>query len=397
MEHWQDSHMRAQMNRDNTFDVIVIGAGSIGTPTAYFLSSKGLSVLVLEKAASVGQGSNKSAIGGIRATHSHPAKFHLCQDSIRVFSNWEDQSGDDIEWVQGGYSFVAYTPEIEKELKSIVEEQHQLNANINWLTPSELKVIIPSINTENLLGGTFSPEDGSASPLKTMASFYNQAILNGADFHFNEPATSINSTNDNRIQVNTENSIYHANYIVNCAGAWINDLYSEDEKLPVNPNSHEAGVTEPLEHFLDPMIVDMRLSPGLSNIYYYQHKTGQIIFCSTPSPPIWGFNTKETSGFLPKASQRILALMPTLSNCKVRRTWRGLYPMTPDGSPLIGWDKQLPNAIIAGGMCGQGFMLGPGVAKLITRMILKELNPLDTEILRLLSPYRDFNNRESLE
>ncbi|MCL4814756.1 MAG: FAD-dependent oxidoreductase, partial [Vicinamibacteraceae bacterium] len=54
------------------FDAIVIGAGSVGLPTAIYLQEAGVSTLVLDQFAGPGQGSNKAAIGGIRATHSAP-------------------------------------------------------------------------------------------------------------------------------------------------------------------------------------------------------------------------------------------------------------------------------------------------------------------------------------
>jgi len=74
----------------NTYDVIIAGAGSVGTPTAFFLSKAGLKVLVIEPLASTGQGSNKHAIGGVRATHSDPAKILLCANSIKILSAWQN-------------------------------------------------------------------------------------------------------------------------------------------------------------------------------------------------------------------------------------------------------------------------------------------------------------------
>ena len=56
-----------------------------------------------------------------------------------------------------------------------------------------------------------------------------------------------------------------------------------------------------------------------------------MIFCITPDPPIVGTDRRETSAFLPMIARRMVGLMPKLANLKVRRTWRGLYPMTPDG------------------------------------------------------------------
>jgi sarcosine oxidase subunit beta len=80
------------------YDAIIIGAGSVGLPTAFFLAQAGLNPLVIDQFASPGQGSNKAAIGGIRATHSDPTKIRLCIESIEIFSTWQETYGDKIEW-----------------------------------------------------------------------------------------------------------------------------------------------------------------------------------------------------------------------------------------------------------------------------------------------------------
>ena len=85
-----------------SYDVIVIGGGSVGVPITYYLAEKGVKVLCIEKHPSVGQGQNKSAIGGIRATHSHPAKIERCLESLRILSTWEERTGMDIDWKPGG-------------------------------------------------------------------------------------------------------------------------------------------------------------------------------------------------------------------------------------------------------------------------------------------------------
>jgi sarcosine oxidase subunit beta len=81
----------------------------------------------------------------------------------------------------------------------------------------------------------------------------------------------------------------------------------------------------------------------------------------------------------------------------VRRTWRGLYPMTPDGFPIVGWSREKQGFLQAVGMCGQGFMLGPGLGELLTRMVLDEQAAEDDEVLEILSPYREFVGQEKLK
>ncbi|MDP3180181.1 MAG: FAD-dependent oxidoreductase, partial [Spirochaetaceae bacterium] len=54
---------------------------------------------------------------------------------------------------------------------------------------------------------------------------------------------------------------------------------------------------------------------------------------------------------------------------KVRRTWRGAYPMTPDGLPLVGYAREARNLLHLVGMCGQGFMIGPGLGRIMSRVL----------------------------
>lgn len=385
-------------NQSSHYDVVIIGAGSIGTPAAFFLSQSGLKVLVLDKEASVGQASNKRAIGGIRATHSDPAKIRLCLRSIDILSSWEQIYGDDIEWVEGGYVFVAYRDQEEKTLKELLLTQHKFGLDIDWLDARQLREVVPDLNPEGLLGGTFSPHDGNASPLLAIHAFYRHAVTLGAVFHFNEYVTELMIKSGQVVGIKTQNNTYSADVVINAAGPWAHEIaLLGGLDIPVQSDSHEAAITEAVAHFLDPMIVDIRPAPGSSNFYYYQHVTGQIIFCITPSPSIWGFDVEETSSFLPMVARRMVEIMPRLKNIRVRRTWRGLYPMTPDGFPIIGYTNEVKGFIQAVGMCGQGFMLGPGVGELLSRMVLNTLSESDHEILTLLSPYRNFAQKELLK
>ena len=116
----------------SVYDAVVVGAGSVGMPTAMYLAEKGLKVLCIDQFASAGQGSNKCALGGIRATHSAPAKIKLCLDSLEVFSHWEERHGYNIEWFRGGYAFVAYREHEEKLLKDLLVLQKRAGLNIDW-------------------------------------------------------------------------------------------------------------------------------------------------------------------------------------------------------------------------------------------------------------------------
>ena len=382
----------------NSYDVIIIGAGSVGVPTAMAMAKSGVKVLVVDRFASAGQGSNKAAIGGIRATHSDPAKIRLCLRTLEVVSTWEETYGQNLEWTEGGYSFVAYREQEERTFKDLLKAQHKYGLNIDWYDKNDFLQIVPSVNPEGLIGGTFSPHDGHCSTLLFGHALYEQAVHAGAQFHFNEQVSTIDVHGGRVRGVKTDRGEYAAPIVLNAAGPWASDigkLVGLDH--PVNPDSHEGGITEPVAHFLNPMVVDVRPAPGSANYYFYQLATGQVVFCITPSPSIWGFDRRETSEFLPMVARRMVNLMPLLSNIRVRRTWRGLYPMTPDGSPLVGQSEEIEGYVMAIGMCGQGFMLGVGVGELLARMLTDKLTPDDEETLQILSPYREFKGQETLK
>lgn len=381
-----------------SYDVIIIGAGSVGTPAAWAMARAGLKVLVLERFPSQGQGSNKAAIGGIRATHSDPAKIRICLRSLEIVRHWQETYGHNIEWSQGGYCFVAYREQEEKAFKALLVKQKQYGLNIDWYDRDALLDIVPDLNPDGLIGGTFSPEDGHCSTLLLGHALYDEAKRAGAQFRFNEQVTAITTEAGRVTGVRTDKGEYAAPVVVNAAGAWARDIGALiGFAHPVTPDSHEGGITEPVAHFLGPMVVDIRPAPGSANYYFFQLHSGQVVFCITPQPNIWGFDRRETSEFLPMVARRMVNLVPRLANIRVRRTWRGLYPMTPDGSPIVGWMREVEGYLVAIGMCGQGFMLGPGLGELLARMVTHSTTPEDEDTLRILSPYREFKGAEMLK
>ncbi len=381
----------------NNYDVIIIGAGSVGVPTALFLSKKKYKVLIIDKHSSVGQGQNKKAIGGIRATHSVYGKIKVAQKSIEIFSTWKEKYGDEIGWIKNGYSFPAYTEKDEKNLKELLKIQQSYGLNINWISKEEYLDLVPGINSKNLRGSTYSPDDGSASPMMSIAAFWRKSEEWGAKYQFNETVKDIVYQNE-IFTIKTDKQNYQSKYLINAAGAFAKEIGKMlNVDLPVQPDSHEAAITEPVKRFFEPMVVDIRPSEDSANFYFYQNNEGQVIFCITPNPPIYGTDSDSTSKFLPQIAKRMLALYPRLKNLKVRRAWRGQYPMTPDGIPIIGKDKNIPNFINAVGMCGQGFMLGPGIGDLIARMVDDNLSDDDKKVLKTFDPDRSFEAVEKFK
>jgi sarcosine oxidase subunit beta len=356
-----------------SWDAIVIGAGSVGCPIAMELAGRGQRVLVIEKLASAGQGQNKAAIGGVRATHSDPAKIGLCIQSLEIFRTFEQTHGIHIGWKPGGYAFPAMNEKVEATLRKLVPKQKAAGLEIDWYGPDDMARIIPGIERQGLRGGTYSPGDGQVSSVAAAQAFKTVAERRGAEFLFRETVTAVEVEAGRVAAVRTDKGRYPTGWVVIAAGAdarEVGRLVGLD--LPVDPDCHEAGITAPIEPFLDPLVVDLRPGPEgkTANFYFGQNAEGQIIFCYTPMPPILGDDREATSEFMPIIARRLVALIPRLRHALVRRTWRGLYPNTPDGLPIVDLAPEPAGLALAVGMCGQGFMLGPGVGRMVASLLL---------------------------
>lgn len=374
------------------FDAIVIGAGSVGNPTAYFLAREGLRTLVLDERSAAGQGQNKAAIGGVRATHSDPAKIRLCQRSLEIFSGWQASTGTDIGWKQGGYCFPAYDAAVESTLRKLLPVQKSHRLAIDWWDADGIRRAVTGINPTGLRGGTLSPDDGQVSPLKAAESFSHEAVRWGAEYRFREPVTALAMEDHCVTGVRTELGEYRAPIVILAAGARATALgRTAGLDLPVLPDSHEAGISAPVAPFLGPLVVDLRPGPEgrTINFYFGQDSDGQIIFCYTPKEKFSGENRTSTFEFMPIVAARLVQLIPRLKNLTIRRVWRGLYPMTPDGNPIVGRAPGVTGLLLGIGMCGQGFMLGPGVGESLAALAIHGRPAIDPEVFDLLSPARD--------
>ncbi|MBI4676438.1 MAG: FAD-binding oxidoreductase [Elusimicrobia bacterium] len=381
-----------------TYDLVIIGAGSLGVPTALFARRAGLKTLVLDRLASAGQGENKAAIGGIRATHSDPAKILICLRSLKVFREWQADEGDDIGWRQGGYLFPVYREADEGALRGLFPVQHAHGLKIDWIGPEAVKKLVPGIRDADLRGGAYSPEDGNLSPLMAVNAFYFAAVKAGAEFHFREAVQRIETEKGRVSRVVTDQGSYAARFVLNAAGAAaaeVGRMVGLD--LPVHPDSHEAGITEPVERFFEPLVVDLRATPGAKNCYFYQNSINRIVFCLTPDPLYPGTDHRSHSSFLPVVSRKIVDLLPRMAGIRVRRVWRGCYPQTPDGSPVVGEAPDARGCYFGAGLCGQGLMLGPGLAEDLVSLMTKGKPVTEGAAWALLRLDRDFGKVEALK
>jgi sarcosine oxidase subunit beta len=297
-------------------------------------------------------------------------------ESVRLFRSMRDEFGFDVEWKASGYLFLAHSEEMVTIFQNNIAIQKPFGLDVSFITAEECKKIVPLLNIDGLIGGAWCASDGQANPFLVVKGFADGIRRNGGAIRIGEEAVRIEIQKD-RIQSVTTSSghTYTAGKVLNAAGPWAKDVAAlAGIDIPIEPERHEALVTEGVQYMEIPMLVDYRADGG----YFVQRITGQFIGCYTPKPPFPGRRIDSTFDFLVEMSRRMVKLVPALKNVAVLRQWAGSYSMTPDGSPIVG-ETEVKGFYCCVGMCGHGFMLGPAMGKLMAQYITENswLIPMD--------------------
>jgi len=180
------------------------------------------------------------------------------------------------------------------------------------------------------------------------------------------------------VKVRTSRGDVAPGTVVNAAGAWSREIARmAGVELPNQPIRHEIAITEPVEFFMDVMVISIH-----NGIYFSQTKEGQIIGGIGDPEEKPGYNISSSLGFLRRYARELLRYVPALGQLSVLRQWAGLYDVTPDAQPVLGPTPGLENFIQANGYSGHGFMIAPAVARHLADYIEKGIV---SEILEKLS------------
>jgi sarcosine oxidase subunit beta len=364
-------------------EVVVIGAGIMGLSIAYHLARLGVTdVVVVDKSYLCGGASGRNG-GGIRAQWSSEANVRLMQESIRMCQDFASELKINVWLRQGGYLFLARTPERSKALEESSKLQRECGLATRMLTPREAQKLVPELTTEPSAAGpaivaaSFNPDDGVVFPWPFVWGFAQAATKLGVDVAtFTEVVGFDTSASGSRIDAvrirasNIPNAPVHTirtNKVVNACGAWSPEIARLlGVELPNKPHRHEICSTEPLKPWLKPLVADLG-----NGLYFSQSTRGEIVggIGQERVPP--GVNHDSSFAFLGLYARALVATCPVLGKVKVLRQWSGCYDLTPDANPIVGGVDDVEHFYQVSGFMGHGFMMAPVVGKLIAEHIGK--------------------------
>ena len=165
---------------DPTADVVVIGAGVIGSCIAWRLSQIGMKVIVIDSAAP-GAGASGSCDKAIFLQSKRPGlPMRMAVESRSMYSTLTDELDADIEFSPGGGMVAIETDTQMTFMKSFVEEQRQAGITVELLDGDQARAHQPGLS-EHILGASYSPDDAEVNPLSLNAALVDAAVRAGAE------------------------------------------------------------------------------------------------------------------------------------------------------------------------------------------------------------------------
>jgi sarcosine oxidase subunit beta len=303
---------------------------------------------VLAERGRIASGATGKAMGGFRQQFSSEAEVRLAQESAKLFRELGAPLFDAV-----GYMFLATSVEGWERLRARAEMQRSLGVPVEEVDASRVR----GLHTEDVAGAVACWEDGVAEPAAITAELARRAAERGVDVREHTDARDIS----------------HDLLVVAC-GAGSTELVPD---LPIRPLCRQlvdVGPVADLPHDLPMTIED-------ETTFHFRRRGDTLRLAMTEASPRWTSDEVVDEELVVDWCERLARRYPPAAGVPVVRAWAGLYDMTPDAHPVIGWAAD--GVYVACGFSGHGFMQSPAVGSAVAHELLQLDAPIDLEPYRL--------------
>lgn len=366
----------------------IIGGGIVGSSIAFNLARAGISdVAVIDRGPLPGWGSSGRAAGGFRHQFPHAADIACSRFAFEQFGRFEADTGVDPQLRLNGYLFLAQSRARLDQLSRIHQVQRQAGLEEAVMLDREgVAELVPHIVTDDVLGASFCPLDGFLDPLYILHGYARAARARGVRFLLGQEIDRVEIENGRAHRLAGPGFELEVDWAVIAAGAWTGRLLRQlGSDLALAPVRRQIAGTHPLPELpaQAPMTFD---DDGFHFRKDHLGGGGANLIYEDPDEPA-SFNQEFDVGFGAFLRERFIRRFkePVEPLLSPRRSWAGLYAVTPDHHPYIGPLRDPEGVILAAGFSGHGVMHSPATGWSVAQMIVKQETP---ELAAPFSPYR---------
>ncbi len=366
---------------------VIIGGGVIGSSVAYHLAKQGWTDVVLIERKQFSCGTTWHAAGLVGTMRANDSHARLCEYSMAVLTELEQETGQSTGFKQVGSISIAHSVARFEELKRIASMNNAFGVTqVDMITPAEIKALYPFIETDDLLGGSWVAKDGTASPVDVTSAFVKGARQRGVKCLEGIKVTAINQANGRVTGVITDQGEIQADFVVNCAGLWGREVGKmAGVNVPLHACEHYYAITEKQ----DDIPSDLPVLRDHDKCAYYREDAGSILVGAfEPNAIPWGQNgVPDDFAFEELEGHRDEQFMPVLEDAMYRLPflqeigWRKFFcgpeSFTPDDQFHMGESPELKNFYVACGLNSVGIQTSGGLGRALAEWMELGHAPMD--------------------
>ncbi|MBU2485533.1 MAG: FAD-dependent oxidoreductase, partial [Alphaproteobacteria bacterium] len=380
--------------------IVVIGGGIIGCSTAYHLARDHKADVILLEQGQLTSGSTWHAAGLVGQLRSSASITKVLKYSVDLYKRLDQETGLETGWKMSGCLRLATNQDRWTEYRRLATTAQSFGMDMHLLSPQEARAMFPLMQVDDLVGASWLPTDGQASPSDITQSLAKGARMHGAKIFEHVRVTGFDMKDGRILAVKTDKGDIACEKVVNCAGQWARQVGAmAGINVPLQPVKHQYVITEKI----DGLSSDAPTIRDPDRRTYFKEEVGGLCFGGyEPNPQGW------TTGDVPNEFEfqlfdddydhfeqhmmQAIERVPALGNVGVKQMINGPESFTPDGNFILGPAPECVNMFVGAGFNAFGIASGGGAGWVLAQWVVDGEAPLDlwvVDIRRFADMHRD--------
>lgn len=382
------------------FDVVIVGAGVVGSSVARELSKYDLKICVLEKGPDVAVGTSKANSGIVHA--GHDTKTNSLKSILNVKGNamFDKLSKElDFPFKRNG-SLVICFEEGDMDKLIALKEKGDRNGvpGLEILTKEKLRELEPNIN-ENAVAALYAPTGGIVCPYEMTIAYAENANANGVEFVFDCEVKNIIKS-QNRFTIETSTGIYESKVVINAAGLFSDDLNNmvSKNKIDLVARKGEYCLFDKLAGEATTRTIFQLPTDLGKGVLVTPTVDGNLLIGPNAVDIEDKLNLSTTQEGLDEILSKAKKTLEEVPMRQIITSFSGIRAHSPEDDFIIGEAEDVKGFINAVGIESPGLSSAPAIAEMVENIVLEKLNPAKNDnfnpIRHGIPKFREMDNEE---